>query len=491
MMVVWERVVRGRVAVFMMMTVVVLYWCHTLTPSTTYDVNTLPHHYESPVHASNSTSDVHTGPAHAYKRLFHSNTRHTQVENPDANPHPSPAQVENNVTHGNKIPSTSHSIPRGQTLRNSHTRYNSNNSQNTGAATKVNNNALHKNNSDDSETKASENSVDAVTVTGDSGDNKTNITKAKIKTKVTGTRSWTNDGNNITKTRRKTGEVASIRKTMTRAGALKYKNNNFSSSVSTSSLGVMVNTSRPIRQLWPLDSRCSGVKVRFGVGLRRVWLLSFPRSGNTWTRYLMEAATGFFTSAVYNDKTLISLGFLGEAEDHLAGTTILQKTHSENHITQDTDPVILLVRNPLRSLVSLWSWRVLDGTPSQYNGSAPLEAYRGTDFHTFTWYHSSLWSETVTSALARFPTLLILYYEHLQQDPIREVRRVLDFLHLPPDEERLTCLTRHLQGPFLGAKKVDDPFTQFEKKIIQTAIKSASRALQEKGRPPLPDYFKT
>lgn len=52
----------------------------------------------------------------------------------------------------------------------------------------------------------------------------------------------------------------------------------------------------------------SRLTVRPGRGINQTWLLSFPRSGNTWTRYLVEAATGVFTTSVYHDELLIRLG---------------------------------------------------------------------------------------------------------------------------------------------------------------------------------------
>ncbi|KAK4293256.1 hypothetical protein Pmani_034036 [Petrolisthes manimaculis] len=45
-----------------------------------------------------------------------------------------------------------------------------------------------------------------------------------------------------------------------------------------------------------------------GVGIVPVRLVSFPGSGNTWLRYLVESATGVFTGAVYNDTRLYERG---------------------------------------------------------------------------------------------------------------------------------------------------------------------------------------
>ena len=37
-------------------------------------------------------------------------------------------------------------------------------------------------------------------------------------------------------------------------------------------------------------------------------LSSYPSSGNTWLRYLIEGTTGYFTGSMYNDVTLSNKG---------------------------------------------------------------------------------------------------------------------------------------------------------------------------------------
>lgn len=94
----------------------------------------------------------------------------------------------------------------------------------------------------------------------------------------------------------------------------------------------------------------------------------------------------------------------------------------------------------------------------------------------------------ITKAAEKYENLTTLFYEDLLKDPLKELRRILRFLRVEPDEERLACLARHLEGPFKGAKKVHDPYSVFEKKVLKSAIVSASRALEERGYAPLPDY---
>merc|ERR1719369_773233 len=54
-------------------------------------------------------------------------------------------------------------------------------------------------------------------------------------------------------------------------------------------------------------------------------LASFPGSGNTWLRYLLQQATGVSTGSVYKDVALLKNGFPGESVAN--GSVIVVKTH--------------------------------------------------------------------------------------------------------------------------------------------------------------------
>ena len=51
---------------------------------------------------------------------------------------------------------------------------------------------------------------------------------------------------------------------------------------------------------------------RFDPALPATALASYPGSGNTWVRALLEGATGVLTGSVYVDPSLVNAGFLGE-----------------------------------------------------------------------------------------------------------------------------------------------------------------------------------
>ncbi|XP_076810522.1 sialate:O-sulfotransferase 1-like [Clavelina lepadiformis] len=52
------------------------------------------------------------------------------------------------------------------------------------------------------------------------------------------------------------------------------------------------------------DARCDNIRLLFPTNYNQTVLTSFPGSGNTWTRHLLERATGIYTGSVYGDKLL-------------------------------------------------------------------------------------------------------------------------------------------------------------------------------------------
>lgn len=72
-------------------------------------------------------------------------------------------------------------------------------------------------------------------------------------------------------------------------------------------------------------------------------LASFPGSGNTWLRYLLQQATGILTGSVYKDYGLLKSGFPAES---IANTSVLLvKTHEwGSHVWSKFGKAILLVR---------------------------------------------------------------------------------------------------------------------------------------------------
>lgn len=105
--------------------------------------------------------------------------------------------------------------------------------------------------------------------------------------------------------------------------------------------------------------RCSERNFR-GSNSPLVALVSFHGSGNTWLRYLLEQATGYFSGSIYCDNILKKV-FPGESvasgnvvviKTHHADTRTLPKDVQISRGREKYDKAIVLVRNPYDALVS-------------------------------------------------------------------------------------------------------------------------------------------
>ena len=63
-------------------------------------------------------------------------------------------------------------------------------------------------------------------------------------------------------------------------------------------------------------------------------LLSFPGSGNTWLRKLVEDATGYQTTTVERGDKQLAKHFIGEQDHPHRGRSIIVKTHWFGYIQQ-------------------------------------------------------------------------------------------------------------------------------------------------------------
>ncbi|XP_042875175.1 WSC domain-containing protein 1-like [Penaeus japonicus] len=203
------------------------------------------------------------------------------------------------------------------------------------------------------------------------------------------------------------------------------------------------------RTLWPEDEveLCSRMTVRFASGMRGSILHSYPRSGNTWIRYLLEAASGIFTSSVYTDRTLIAAGYLGERHKLGWKTTIATKSHFIKHLQKYKHvPTVTVIRNPARMLVSLWSYVNIKNRRRKHVQSVDESSLQTKEFHDFVQSKLRKWLNTTIFSLTQCSEVFPVFYELVREDPIGETRKILEFLKVKPQEDRLACLALYVTG---------------------------------------------
>lgn len=116
-------------------------------------------------------------------------------------------------------------------------------------------------------------------------------------------------------------------------------------------------TSSALRRGKLNDDTCQFID---GTNRKPIALASFPGSGNTWVRGLLQKVTGICTGSLYCDRDLRCHGFLGEGI--FSGSVLVTKTHKTNNKNakrnQMNNPhvnftrAILIVRNPFDAIVS-------------------------------------------------------------------------------------------------------------------------------------------
>lgn len=190
-------------------------------------------------------------------------------------------------------------------------------------------------------------------------------------------------------------------------------------------------------------------------------LASFPGSGNTWLRYLLQQATGVYTGSVYKDFGLLKNGFPAESVSN--GSVLVVKTHEWGPAARAPfHRAVLLVRAPGPAIQAEFN-RQSGG----HIGFAAPDRYRlkkGRFWANFVTAKLSAWRRTNMDWLSNFtgPTHVV-QYDDLVADVETTLRGILDFLEFPVTEEAMRCAMERREGIYRRKRRAlqanFDPFT--------------------------------
>jgi hypothetical protein len=222
-----------------------------------------------------------------------------------------------------------------------------------------------------------------------------------------------------------------------------------------------------------------------------VWLASYPKSGNTWLRFLVcNLVFGPQDSAAALNQLAPDIHELGP---NLAvpATPVLMKTHfafgPSLPLAAHTAAAIYVVRHPADVLVSNFHYAQRSGSaapdPAGFDRFASEFLAKGGDPR---WIRLGIgrWDENVRSWLAPghpFPVLK-LRYEDLLAEPHAGAQRICEFLGLdktPPEVERAVAgasfeRMRSIEESDIRSKKVG----VFFKPYLQSTIDSGLRFMR-------------
>lgn len=164
-----------------------------------------------------------------------------------------------------------------------------------------------------------------------------------------------------------------------------------------------------------------------------VMLASYPRSGNTWTKFMLaELLTGAEVDFSSNEDVVPMVGLHRPAPRLLPGGGRLIKTHEPYHRVYRR--AIYLVRDVRDVALSFRKLRTVEGFEEEslqeflarFAGGA-VAGYGSWQAHVTSWLTASgLGAE-----------ILVVRYEELIDDTVAKLKEVTEFLGLAVDEERL------------------------------------------------------
>jgi hypothetical protein len=169
------------------------------------------------------------------------------------------------------------------------------------------------------------------------------------------------------------------------------------------------------------------------------FLVSFPRSGNTWTRFLIgnlvcptQPITFLNIERVIPDTSALSKSYLR----HIPRPRILK---SHQYFDPRYKKVIYIVRDPRDVALSYYNWQRKSGEiDDQYPLERHVTRFIAGDLAGLTGWGS--WGEHVLSWLAtrhNRPGFLLLRYESMLAEPARELAKVAAFLNIDGTAEAL------------------------------------------------------
>jgi hypothetical protein len=159
----------------------------------------------------------------------------------------------------------------------------------------------------------------------------------------------------------------------------------------------------------------------------KTFLLSYPRSGNTWVRYIVEALSKRPTKG-YGNKMDEAIGFRINIGVDLNAKPILEKSHKlYNNKKDNKDKLIVIIRNYKEVLI-----RHASSEPG--HESIEIKSKRKFNNDTKGIQDEVDYIEVIMSYDVWSGPKLLVYYDNLIDNPSVEINRIAEFLDINKKE---------------------------------------------------------
>jgi Sulfotransferase domain len=167
-----------------------------------------------------------------------------------------------------------------------------------------------------------------------------------------------------------------------------------------------------------------------------VFLVSYPKSGNTWLRFLVANLIQTDPPVGLVGADLLIPAADGQSKKYFAEMARPRIIKSHYAFQETYKRVIYVVRDPRDVVMSQYHYQIKRGV---LQAGAPVEVFVERFLKGEVCPYAS-WFENVSSWLAtrsHDPEFLLLRYEDMQADILKQTLRITGFIGMEPDPDRL------------------------------------------------------
>ncbi len=168
----------------------------------------------------------------------------------------------------------------------------------------------------------------------------------------------------------------------------------------------------------------------------QAYLLSYPHSGNSWVRYIVEYLSGIYTEGLTENGNPMEYGIgkVAPIDVEFSKKPILIKRHELKLDKIDTKPVIFLLRDYKQAIMRHYKDDSIAKIKKRFNDT--LNGNQDPLYFELIRYYES-WQKNK----------MLIYYEDLIREPVIEINRLIDFLKIKTDKyaELINHLDYHIE----------------------------------------------
>lgn len=167
------------------------------------------------------------------------------------------------------------------------------------------------------------------------------------------------------------------------------------------------------------------------------FIVSYPRSGNTWTRFLIANLVHPNDAATFANIEVKVPDITAHSRGYLRNSPRPRVLKSHEYFDPRYKKVIYIVRDPRDVALSCYHFHLKQ---RQIEDGLPLDRYIRSFIAGEVFVEYASWGENVASWLATrqsSPGFLVLRYEDMLADPERELAKVAALMGIEPDSKRL------------------------------------------------------